>query len=30
MIEVAYTNIQSKIKINRYLSEPFNFVQEVH
>ena len=30
MIQVAYTNIQSKIKINGLLSEPFTFMREVH
>ena len=30
MINVAYTNIQSKIKINVPLSDPFTLMQEVH
>ena len=29
MIKVAYTNIQSKIKINGPLSDPFTLMQEV-
>ena len=30
MIKVAYTNIQSKIKINGLLSDPFTLMQGVH
>ena len=30
MIKVAYTNIQSKIKINDLLSDPFTLMQGVH
>ena len=30
MIQVAYTNIQSKIKINGLLSDPFTLMQGVH
>ena len=30
MIKVAYTNIQSKIKINGLLSDPFALMQGVH
>ena len=30
MIKVAYSNIQSKIKINGILSDPFTLMQGVH
>ena len=30
MIQVAYTNIQSKIKINSLLSETFTLMRRVH
>ena len=30
MIKVTYTNIQSKIKINGLLSDPFTLMQGVH